>query len=106
MRFDETEISVWIFLVVATPCTDVSRHHFLPAGVKSIESDGVLVHREMECERSPLASIAPIPPGPVCTEKRWRAGGKAATETATGFQKKIRLAWPVHINQRAQTETG
>jgi hypothetical protein len=49
----------------------------------------------MERWRAPLASIAPIPPGPVCTaEKRWRAGGRAATETATGFKKKIRLAWP------------
>jgi hypothetical protein len=55
----------------------------------------VLVQREMERWRAPLASIAPIPPGPVCTaEKRWRAGGRAATETATGFKKKIRLAWP------------
>ena len=65
------------------------------AAMQHVCHGSVLVQREMERWRAPLASIAPIPPGPVCTaEKRWRAGGRAATETATGFKRKIRLAWP------------
>jgi hypothetical protein len=61
----------------------------------------VLVQREMESWRAPLASIAPIPAGPVCTAESNGDRRKAATETATGFKKEIKFAGPIHHRARS-----
>jgi hypothetical protein len=49
----------------------------------------VLVQREMENWRFPLASIAPSSAGPVgrTSRDKWRLVNWAAAETATGFKK-------------------
>jgi hypothetical protein len=48
----------------------------------------VPVQREMESGSASLGSIAPIPPGQFAPPKPVAAGGRAATETDTGFKKK------------------
>ena len=61
----------------ASPPTKVAKHRA-----------SVLVQREMEGRRAPLASIAPIPPGEFATaESGERPAEGVATETATGFKK-------------------
>jgi hypothetical protein len=62
------------------------------AGRRIIGSGTVLVQREMESGRAPLASIAPILRGSLHRRTWWRPAEGAATETATGFEKEIRLA--------------
>ena len=59
----------------------------------------VLVQREMESGRSPLASIQPFSAGQFGGERRysdgeWTEAGQQVAEAATGFKKEIRLPWP------------
>ena len=63
----------------------------------------MLVQREMESGRAPLASITPIPRGQFAPPEAWRPGGRApAAETATGFiRKEIRLAGLIHSRSRS-----
>jgi hypothetical protein len=63
----------------------------------------VLVQREMESGRAPLASITPIPRGQFAPPEAWRSGGRVpAAETATGFiRKEIRLAGLIHSRPRS-----
>ena len=65
----------------------------------------VLVQHEMECGRSPLASIARASAGRVARPNVTVTGKrKRRTETATGFEKEIRLAHPIH--HRAPVDNG
>jgi hypothetical protein len=66
----------------------------------------VLVQREMECGRSPLASIARAsagrverPSGTVTVTKKQR------TETATGFKEEIRLGMPTGYEESFEFTT-
>ena len=56
----------------------------------------MLVQREMENWRSPLASIPPSSAGQLGEHRptQWRTVERAAAETATGFKKEIRLVVP------------
>ena len=59
-----------------------------------VRAQSVLVQREMECGRSPLASIARASTGRAGRSKATPTGmRKQRAETATGFKKKIHIGW-------------
>jgi hypothetical protein len=62
----------------------------------STDLSSVLVQREMESCRSPLATIQPFSAGQFGRERRCSGGEwtKAGAEAATGFNKEIRLPDP------------
>ena len=73
-----------------TPAVPSSGRYTPIEGVIGHRKGGsVLVQREMESGRAPLASITPIPRGQFAPPEAWRPGGRVpAAETATGFIKK------------------
>src|SRR5262245_4276226 len=63
----------------------------------------VLVQREIDSGRAPLASIAPFH-RPVAPPKVVAVGGRAAAETTTGFEKEI--SWLVRFHDRVPSALG
>jgi hypothetical protein len=65
----------------------------------------VLVQREMESWRAPVASIPPIPPGRFAPPKAVAASGRGSDRNGNWFQKKSRLAGPIHHRARSTPES-
>jgi hypothetical protein len=58
-----------------------------------MNSESVLVQREMESWRAPLVTIAPIPPGQFAPLKTVAAGGRGSDGNCNWFQKGHQVGW-------------